>query len=50
MARILHLVWEVAQQNAITLPYSPNGGDVRTFVAVEDYRVSGNLLKYKSNF
>ena len=39
MARMIHMLWEMCQLNAVNLPYSPLGGAYRPYVMLEDYRI-----------
>ena len=45
MAKIVHLLWEVAQLNAINLPLT-TGYDVivQNHVSLMDFRISGKIL------
>ena len=44
MAKMVHLLWETCQLNAINLPYSYATGPYSSYVTLEDYRISGTLI------
>ena len=44
MARLIHLLWEVAQLNAINLPLSTSDSDSgREYVTLLDFRMTGKI-------